>query len=443
MPTSQLNKLVEFTPPTNTSSILIYANTNSSRLNYVCKFIFNSVLKLNYVITEDEIYFRAHTGFKLNYSNSKINNCTITPHPFIQEATPGIEIDKFSFTKNTQLYFCKTECALGYDIFSAVFLCLSRIEEYGNYKKDQHQRFEAKESIFYKHNSLLKPVVDVWITEFKKEFQTFYPEIKIEGNKVTKISTIDIDNLYAFKHKGFLRSIGGVLKDLVNGRFNHVFERIQVAFGKKDSFDVYEVLNNYHSKNNSTLVYFFLLNNNNQFDRTVNPNSLAFKAIISNITKSNHSVGLHPSYYSSNNKKQLKKEIEKISELLEKNVKLSRQHYLIFDIKTTPKLLIEQGIMVDFTMGFASQAGFRAGTSYPFHYFDFETNSELPLISFPFCLMDGAYTVYNKEKSILKDSAEILNTLNEVGGYFTTVFHERSFSELHFGKFSKVYWDLH
>lgn len=440
---SHLNKLVK--PNLNSNqTILIYCEVNSNRLNYVCRFIFNTVLKINFEITNDLLFFESYAHFKINYSKQTLSCFSIYPHDFLIDLKPGVDIESATFKKNNQLYFCKTNCNLGFDIFSAVFACISRIEEWGNYKEDKHHRFEAKESIFYKHDCLLQPIVDNWINELRDELLKQYSELNFDKKELIKVSTIDIDNLYAFKNKGVIRSLGGFFKDIFQGRVNYTIERIKVIFGKDDPFDVYTKLNKYHSEKNTLLVYFFLLNTNTEFDRTVNPNHFSFKKIISQIIDSQHTVGLHPSYYSSSNENQLKEEINLISKYLDEAVTISRQHYLKFNIKTTPKLLFQNGIMVDFTMGFASMAGFRAGTSHPFHYFDFNTNSELQIVAFPFCLMDGAYTVYNnKATSIKTDIDNILNNLKSTGGLFTTVFHERTFSELHFGNFSKVYWDIH
>jgi hypothetical protein len=96
-------------------------------------------------------------------------------------------------------------------------------------------------------------------------------------------------------------------------------------------------------------------------------------------------------------------------------------------------------------MGYASAPGFRAGTSYPFHYFDFSKEQAADLLFLPFCAMDGAYYVYTNKNpedafnSLFSLAKEIKNT----GGFFVTVFHERSFSNHLYPGFGSLYKRLH
>ncbi len=96
-------------------------------------------------------------------------------------------------------------------------------------------------------------------------------------------------------------------------------------------------------------------------------------------------------------------------------------------------------------MGFASKAGFRAGTSYPFYYFDFKTNMPLKLLAVPFCAMDGAYTVYESTQhdKAIKQLLQLKDKVKNVGGLFITVFHERTFSTLHYNNASQLFYQLY
>jgi hypothetical protein len=102
-------------------------------------------------------------------------------------------------------------------------------------------------------------------------------------------------------------------------------------------------------------------------------------------------------------------------------------------------------VAVDFTMGFATEPGFRAGTSHPFHYYDFTAEQAQELIFMPFCAMDGAYTVYghaDTEKAY--DSLKALaSEIKKAGGFFVTVFHERSFYDHLYPGFGDLYKKLH
>jgi hypothetical protein len=156
-------------------------------------------------------------------------------------------------------------------------------------------------------------------------------------------------------------------------------------------------------------------------------------------------IGIHPSYHSSDDEKIMIDEIDHLSEVLDKKVNISRQHYLRMDIKKTPQWLISKGISYDFTMGYAATPGFRAGTSFPFYYYDFNNEKSTDLLFVPFCAMDGAYTIYEKDAP---DKAYIALTdlareIKKVNGYFITVFHERTFSDHLYRGYGTLYKKLY
>ena len=445
-----LHKLLNLEVNPESQCIIVYSEIVSSRLNYVAKFIFENVLKVKVIITNDSSEFKNSEFFKINYSKKIISNSfQIYPHQLLFET--GISPTKPNpCLKKNLIYFYENEIIdsnsnLDFDIFSSVFYFISRMEEWQAFEADVHGRFEAKASILYKSKMHLKPVVDYWIQDFKTELQKFYPSLKFPANKFKIISTIDIDNLFAFKHKGFLRTTGAIIKDILKVDFKNLKLRFKVLSKKEsDPFDIYSSVSDFCQNLNIPLIYFFLFKTGNKYDRTVNPMSNSFLEVFGRIKNKGGLIGLHPSYYSSTNKEILKKEITDFSRGINDKVNFSRQHYLKFDIKATPKLLIENGIIADFTMGFASAVGFRAGTSFPFYYYDFVNENQTDLLLVPFCAMDGAYFVYDKSDSemMMNSLLDLAKEVKQVNGFFITVFHERTFSSHLYPKYNQVYKNL-
>ena len=193
------------------------------------------------------------------------------------------------------------------------------------------------------------------------------------------------------------------------------------------------------------MVYFFLFKTGTTYDRTLNPASKAYHSVFKIMQKNSAFFGLHPSYNSAYKPELLEDEVKQLSRSSGKKITLSRQHYLRFNIRTTPALLIKQGIEIDFSMGFASCPGFRAGTSHPFYYYDFDREGQGALLFMPFCAMDGAFVVYD-QKNQEDTLAVLINLANEIkknGGYFTTVYHERTFSDHLYMGFGTLYKKLH
>lgn len=434
--------------PTDFPGLFIYAQQKSPRLEYTCKFIFNHVLKVNYTVTSDLREFQNSKETKINYSTVEVEGVfQIMPTGLVSEN--GIKEGKpSSLVKNSALYFYEQANSINFsfDIFSAVFYFISRYEEWQVFEADKHGRFEASVSLLYKNKFHLKPVLDHWILELRNALCQFYPDFKFPTKKFLLLSTIDVDNLYAYKSKGLLRTLGACAKDLLKFDLNNLKERLAVLSGKKrDPFDIYEEVSDFCFEQKIPLIYFFLFRTGTTYDRTVNPSSPAFEKVFK-ILKENHAwMGVHPSYESSRDKKFLAEEVNHLSQKAKEKIFLSRQHFLRFDIKTTPGLLIANGIKADFSMGFASAPGFRAGTSHPFYYYDFNTEKEADLLFVPFCVMDGVYTVYENVAPgpALEEMIHLVKEIKKTDGLFISVFHERSFSDHLYKGFGTLYKKLH
>lgn len=429
-------------------TFIIYTEKESSRLTYTAKFIFEHVLKANINFTTQISEFESSPFFKINYSSKNISNAfRVMPQAIMFEENVTKNKPVFFF-KNDLIYFFETpqNSDIGYDVFSSVFYFISRYEEWQDFEPDEHGRFEAKASILYQHKMHLKPVVDVWIMELKNELRKFFKYIKFAENKFKVISTIDVDNLYAYKAKGFLRTIGAIFKDIFKSNLANLKHRIKVLRNKeKDPFDIYDDVSEFCSSKNIPLFVFFLFRTGNKYDRTVDPRSGVFAEVTERLKKRGAIIGLHPSYYSSKHKSVLQHEIVTFSKSSFLPIDLSRQHYLRFDIKTTPALLIEGGIMTDFTMGFASSPGFRAGTSFPFYYYNLNSNENNDLLMIPFCTMDGAYFVYDKisPDKMMTSLKDLAAEVKKVNGLFVSVFHERTFSNHLYPGYDRIYNNFH
>ena len=443
-----LHSLLNLDLPHNFQDVVIYTEQKTERLEYVSGFIFNHVLKLNYQITSDSLEFKKSSGIKINYSKNELEGIfQITPHSFLTE-TGITETKPVSFFKNEMIYFYKNEINknFSYDIFSAVFYFVSRYEEWQAFEPDIHQRFETVSSLLYRNKFHLKPVVDIWINEMAKSLKEFYPGIKFPERKFQVISTIDVDNLYAYKSKGLFRTLGAFAKDLLKVDLKNFKERILVLSGKKeDPFDIYASVSDFCFEKKIPLIYFFLFKTGTRYDRTVDPESTSYEKVFK-ILKENHALlGVHPSYDSSVKRELLAQEINHLSQKAKDGIVLSRQHFLRFKIRSTPGLLLENGIEADFSMGFASAPGFRAGTSHPFYYYDFNVEKTTGLLFVPFCVMDGVYTVYGnmEPEAAHKEMLEIAKEVKKVNGLFISVFHERSFSDHLYKGFGTLYKNLH
>ena len=142
-------------------------------------------------------------------------------------------------------------------------------------------------------------------------------------------------------------------------------------------------------------------------------------------------LGIHPSYKSNSSTYYLENEIERLNEIVGYKVSISRQHYLKCKLPETYRHLLEYGIREDFTMGYASQVGFRAGTSRPFYFFDLVKNMRTSLKVRPFAYMDGTLNEYLNctiiESKMILD--ELINEVKIYGGDFISIWHNESIAD--------------
>ena len=111
--------------------------------------------------------------------------------------------------------------------------------------------------------------------------------------------------------------------------------------------------------------------------------------VIRQLADDGFDVGLHGSYHSALKPDMLAAQKATLERATGIDVKTTRQHFLHWDIRTTPRLQDEAGLAADSTLGFNRSIGFRAGTSLPFRHFDLESNSTLQLLQVPLIVQDG------------------------------------------------------
>jgi hypothetical protein len=362
----------------------------------------------------------------INYSPTILENAwNILPDQLLSES--HIENKNNNYLKLTHLEHPKTE----FDVFSAIFFHLSRYEEYLETEKDQHLRFNFHNSVLFKNNALLNPVVDVWIAEIKSTLIEMGIDKKaFKTQQFSTQASIDIDSVFAYKGKGLIRFIGSVCNEFLTLNFGELKKRISVVLmGRKDPNDNFdyqlEVLRN------KTCKYFVQVGKYGSFDKNVTPNNAEFKAIVKKLLDKNHHIGIHPSYASFNKKEVIEKEIQTLKNITQLDIKHSRQHFLRFSLPETYQILIELGIEEEHSMGYSQTPGFRAGTALPFNWFDLINNQITQLKIVPFVCMDVAFKNFYKmnDQQCLDKSKLLKKTCKDLNIPFTFVFHNESLSE--------------
>ena len=280
--------------------LLIYTPTITPRLRYIFSLIFSDILKIEIEITSDKEKFLDYQGAKLNYSEEQIGDEPLF-HPsgllFEKNITNQL-INVFEWEDTKAFFAVPAKSVFPFDPFAAAFYLVSRYEEYLPFNEDEHGRFEADQSLAYQSEFLQKPLVNIWAEKIKDVLQIKYPELIFPERKYEYLSTIDIDNAYAYKGKGFMRTTGALMRTLT--KFNNVgfINRINVVFfNAPDPYDTYIKMREIKKKYNVNSVYFFLVGQYGAHDKNLSITQKGFQSLIKS-TADYSDVGIHPSYSS-------------------------------------------------------------------------------------------------------------------------------------------------
>ncbi|MEP3837988.1 MAG: polysaccharide deacetylase family protein [Algibacter sp.] len=411
--------------------LLVYTHKISPRLKYVFKHICKRVLGIEVGFTTKIESFIAHDSLKMSYTKQQLGNeFYVKSHDILfEQGLSDIDIHIHTWENTKCFFYLGEKSSIPFDVFSASFYLLSRYEEYLPHVKDEFGRFTATESLAYKEGFLHQPVVDIWAYKFRDALKKQFPDFEFPTRRYQIKPIIDIPSAYTYKLKGIMRTLGGSIKDLARFRLKSLYTRFAVIMGfKHDPFDTFKYLINRQKSSSFTFLFFFLLGDYSTYDKGINPNKKQFISLIKHV-RDYCDVGLKISYFALDDEILLKKEKQKMEDILNTNLKASRQSFSKLNLPETYRNLIALEIKEDYSMGYVNHLGFRAGTCTPFLFYDLDFEVQTPLKIVPYQLMD--FTLL-KQKSLLdkkKALNELIYEIKQVDGLFVPIFHNYTFSD--------------
>lgn len=416
--------------------LLIHVPRLTNRLGYTLNVIFRNILRVDFQITADIDFFCEHKGPKLSYGTQKFGDA-----PFFRscdllfETTIEDQLTKpFHFQDTVALFPVHNQAsALPFDPFAAAFYCLSRYEEYLPHFNDVHGRFPATESLAYKENFLYRAVVDRWALMIAKTLADNYADFEMPSRTVDVEDTIDIDAAYCYRNKGIVRTIVGIGRDLFANRDpNLVRTRLKVLTHKiPDPFDSFDYIIDVHRRfPNMRLKFFPLMADYNVNDKPISYQNSEFRLLLQHLGDY-AKIGLHASYASADDPSLIDKENERLVTLLHHPITRNRYHFLRLSLPRSYNALMDCGIQHDYTMGYADEPGFRAGTGTPYPFFDLESDCETPLIIHPFLAMDSTFYFYKKFSPTQSEVVykQLIDEAKHVGCRVSLLWHNQSLCE--------------
>lgn len=409
--------------------VTIFSRFESSRLSYVCQWIFGEKMGVPYQIITTPGQKSLHgiqIGYGINHPDSRVE----------MDVQRWMEDGYFERTQPELLIredlplpvWSEPETGLWPDLFSAIFWSLSRAEEIGSTESDAHGRFLATASWAYKNQVLETAWIDRWIRHLATEL-----EITIEAPDPFLKPSIDIDEAYAFRGRGVFRLLGGMVTDLWKRRLRLLRHRGLYALGLgKDPYDRFDEIDRWldNIKKNSH-IFFLLGDPGDRLDRNLDPDSPYLKLLIREWSSPGR-IGIHPSYHSMEDPQLIVRQKEVLEAISGQTITDSRFHYLRFRIPGSYRHLISAGIRQEHSMIYADAPGYRAGTGSSFLWYDLEKEEVTDLRIHPYILMDQTFMKYlrcDSDESVRRAS-KLKEECRMAGVPFSWIWHNSTMGPL-------------
>jgi hypothetical protein len=415
--------------------IVVYCDHITTRHEYIIPYLLETLAGFTIRLTSDIEEYSNSNDQPVNYSVKalKNNEVRIIPSGLLEQQalTPCTAfIDK----ENESLPLYLEGDGINkeiFDPFAAAFYLLARFEEYFDYKPDQFGRFEADASVLFNFDVLEEPLVNRWAKELKEKIQDSFPMLKCTPPSPQEIVSIDIDQAYAFRHRGVKRNLLSLVKNLSLIKAGWLGSQLKtIILRRKDPFDTYNYLKSICAEKELQMMFFVNIGSYSRYDKNLAVSNRSFKRLLNRLSGFAE-IGIHPSYYASDKPELLHHEKSALEKILSKPVVKSRQHFLRMKMPHTYKDLIHAGIEDDYTMGFASCPGFRAGCCTPFKWFDIQKNAVTDLTVHPITYMDGALAEDMKLSpgEALEKIASLTATVKKYDGLLLSIWHNHTVND--------------
>ena len=414
--------------------LLILTTFISNRLRYIADLVLKQILGIDFRFTISVDEFTGYEGPKIIYARQPLTDeLFIESCELLFETSLILREVQSTIANGLPVLFESGHplSALPFDPLAAAFYLVSRYEEYYPHKKDSVGRYPAEESIAWRGKFLDIPIVHFWAEAIGTMLHEHFPGLKFRPPAYRFIPTIDVDHAWCYLERPFLRTLGGFGRSFAHGHFQEIAERIKVLSGTMpDPYDNYQYINSIHGKYGNFPLFFILFADYGRNDNNVTVTSKNFHLLIRELDRQGN-VGIHPSHSSNKHLLKLGEEYRGLSKVLDRNVTASRQHFLKLAMPETYRNLIQLGITDDYSMGYASHTGFRAGIAIPFQFYDLLKDEVAQLTIHPVSVMDVTLRDYLRLSRVeaLEKIKDMIRVFKAVNGEYVSLWHNESLGD--------------
>lgn len=418
--------------------LLVYTPMPTPRVQYAWDVLLRHALGLDFELTADRAaYLAAADCCKINYSQQRTDATEV----FVPRGNLLLESDIrpqmleplewHGLPAFFQLDYLSAD--LPFDLPALAFYLATRYEEYLPAERDAHGRFPAQASLAHRYAFLQRPLINEWALQLRALLQIRYPRWQPSTLAYRFQPTFDVDMAWAYKHKGWHRQLAAGFLECATGKFKTAANRWRVLTAQQeDPFFTFNYIRQLHEERSWQPIFFFLLGDYGPFDKNIAHRQPALRSLIQNLHQQ-FPTGIHPSYQSNSQPKAIRREMLRLAAITQGPVTRSRQHFLRLRFPDTYRALSAAGITADYTMGYASQTGFRASMATPYPWYDLEQEQPTSLMIHPFQAMDVTLRDYLQlsPEAAVENVQSLMAATRAVGGTFSIIWHNSSFSEWH------------
>lgn len=294
--------------------------------------------------------------------------------------------------------------ALALDVFGSAFFMLARYEESVSPARDGHARFPASQSLAVRQGFLDRPIVDEYVEILWAAIHRLWPTLVRKRRVARKLISCDVD----LPFDPACASIGRLGKRLV-GRA--VRERSLSALcatagnywavrrGNQARDPYWQALSwmmDVNEKAGNQVTFNFIPERTDgAMDHAPGIDDGRMRALLRAVHARRHLVGIHPGYRTyrhpdtfARSAAALRRAIDE--EGIRQDELGGRQHYLRWDVRTTPQLWAANGLTYDSTLSYPTVAGFRTGTCHEYTMYDLVGRRPLTVKQRPLVVMENA-----------------------------------------------------
>lgn len=295
-----------------------------------------------------------------------------------------------------------------FDVLGACFFVLSLWDEH--FSADGCPP-SGRHSWLYRSGLHRVPVVDLWARHLGRCLVEVGLLAQVPSCRLSVCLTYDVDRYFKFYGRGWLWHGCALVRDVLLLRGREASQRLRVLVRGREAdpfwcFDELIELWREVSLEHEPLVFLRLATRDvrGEPDPFIPVEEDIVGQVAAKLSRARVRVGWHPNVSVSANRNHLEAELQRFKKITGVERPPVRFHFLRLKLPAVAHWLTALGIEEDYSLGWAEVAGWRAGTAYPFRYFDLERNEPTQLLLHPIALAD--FVLKEKEKFTLAQALE-------------------------------------